>query len=156
MDFGCIGALCWLLDIPKILPSEDMCVHWQSDCTTHIRFDLIFFHSSMSGGVPHPFFILALHVQLLHAPSIDFCPLPITTSTPLFTLTPLHSAPTASSIHLHVVVSTFSRTKSSSAFAPGALAKMASAPIRGIWRAEERRGSVDVARGTMRVGCVSI
>jgi hypothetical protein len=91
---------------------------------------------------------------LLYATCVDFFPLPTTTSTPLFTFTPLHSAPTASSIHLHVVISTFSRTKSSRAFAPGASDRMAKAQMRGMCRAEDRRVSVDVARGTIRVGCV--
>jgi hypothetical protein len=95
-------------------------------------------------------------VSRFYFPSTAFVfplPLPTTTSTPLFTFTPLHSAPTASSIHLHVVTSTRSRTKSSNAFAPGAPSRIASAPMRGMCRAPERRDSVDVASGTRRVAC---
>jgi hypothetical protein len=72
------------------------------------------------------------------------------------TLTPPHLAAMASSIQGHDVVSTFSRTKSSSALAPGAADKMASAPTRGMCSVEERRASVDVARDTSRVGCAFV
>jgi hypothetical protein len=62
---------------------------------------------------------------------------------------PLHSR--ASSIHLHSVSPTLSRTNSSSALAPGVPPKTARAPTRGMWSMEARRASVVVAREMSRV-----
>ena len=69
----------------------------------------------------------------------------------VLTFVPVHCALIASSIHGHSVMPTFERTKSSSAFAPGALEKMARAPTRGMCSVEAKRKSVDVARGIRRV-----
>jgi hypothetical protein len=66
---------------------------------------------------------------------------------------PFQSAAMASSIQGHSVTPTFSRTKTSRVCAPGASAKIASAPTRGMWSIDARRGSVTVARGISRVAC---